>query len=166
MGAMTALLAAAETPEVAGVISDSSYLNFKDTSDHHIKVFLHVPAFPLANEVRGLMEWRGKFDGDKLDALDAVQRLGARPAMFIAAANDKRMPPDIAQTLYNAASDNAPNLLVIDGPGSEVHGHAYQADPARYVKWIDMFITEEVIYPDGRPPESDPNKETVSRSRR
>jgi pimeloyl-ACP methyl ester carboxylesterase len=143
MGAMTALLAAAETPDVAAVISDSSYLNFEDTSDHHIRVFLHVPAFPLANEVRALMEWRGKFDGDKLDALNAVLRLGTRPAMFIAAANDKRMPPDIAETLYNASASLSKKLLVIDGPGSEVHGHAYQADPQRYVNAITSFLNPE-----------------------
>jgi pimeloyl-ACP methyl ester carboxylesterase len=140
MGAMTALLAAAETPEVAAVISDSSYLNFKDTSDHHIRLFMHLPAFPLANEIRALMQWRGKFDGDKLDALDAVRRLGERPAMFIAAANDKRMPPDIAQKLYDASAGDKRKLLVIAGPESEIHGHAYQADPQRYVSEIDAFL--------------------------
>jgi fermentation-respiration switch protein FrsA (DUF1100 family) len=142
MGAATALLAAAETPEVAAVISDSSYLNFKDTSDHHIRLFMHVPAFPLANEIRALMEWRGHFDGDKLDALDAVRRLGERPAMFIAAANDKRMPPDIAEKLYNASASGKRKLLVIDGPGSEIHGHAYQANPQRYVNEIAAFLKD------------------------
>lgn len=142
MGAATALLAAAETPEVAAVISDSSYLNFKDTSDHHIRLFFHVPAFPLAGEIRALMEWRGKFDGNKLDALDAVRRLGERPAMFIAAANDKRMPPDIAEKLYAASTSGKRKLLVIDGPGSEVHGHAYQADPHRYVNEIAAFLKD------------------------
>jgi len=142
MGAATALLATAETPEVAAVISDSSYLNFKDTSDHHIRLFFHIPAFPLANEIRALMEWRGKFDGDKLDAVDAVRRLGERPAMFIAAANDKRMPPDIAEKLYDASASGKRKLLVIDGPGSEVHGHAYQADPQRYVNQIAAFLKD------------------------
>lgn len=142
MGAATALLAAAETPEVAAVIADSSYLSFKDTSDHHIRLFMHVPAFPLANEIRGLMQWRGGFDGDKLDALDAVRRLGDRPAMFIAAANDRRMPPDIAQKLFEASASGKRKLLVIDGPGSEVHGHAYQADPQRYVGEIAAFLKD------------------------
>jgi pimeloyl-ACP methyl ester carboxylesterase len=142
MGAATALLATAETPEVAAVISDSSYLNFKDTSDHHIRLFFHIPAFPLANEIRALMEWRGKFDGSKLDALDAVRRLGERPAMFIAAANDRRMPPDIAEKLYNTSASDKRKLLVIDGPGSEVHGHAYQADPQRYVNEIAAFLKD------------------------
>lgn len=140
MGAMTALLAAAETPEVAAVISDSAYLSFKDTSDHHIRLFMHLPAFPLANEIRGLMEWRGHFDGDKLDALDAVRRLGERPAMFIAAAKDPRMPPAIAEKLYAASPSDQRKLLVIDGPETATHGHAYQADPQRYVSEIDSFL--------------------------
>lgn len=140
MGAATALLAAAETPEVAAVIADSSYLNFKDTSDHHIRLFFHIPAWPLAGEIRALMEWRGNFEGDQLDALAAVRRLGDRPAMFIAAANDRRMPPDIAQKLYDAAASSKRKLLVIDGPGSEIHGHAYQADPPRYINEIAAFL--------------------------
>jgi fermentation-respiration switch protein FrsA (DUF1100 family) len=140
MGAATALLAAAETAEVAAVISDSSYLSFKDTTDHHVRLFLHLPSFPLSNETRFLIEWRASFDGSKLDALDAVRRIGARPAMFIAAAHDKRMPPDIAQKLYEASTGVKRDLLIIDGPGSEVHGHAYQADRKLYVGRIADFL--------------------------
>ena len=142
MGAAAALLAAAETPEVAAVISDSSYLTFKDTAAHHIRIFFHLPAFPLANEVRGLMEWRGGFDGDKLDALSAVRRLGNRPSMFIAAANDRRMPPAIAETLWQAATSDKRKLLVVDGPGSEIHGHAYQANPKRYIDEVAGFLKD------------------------
>ena len=140
MGAATALLATAETPEVAAVISDSSYLNFKDTTDHHVRLFLRLPAFPLSNETRFMIEWRAGFDGSKLDALDAVQRIGARPSMFIAAAHDKRMPPDIAQKLYEASTGTKRDLLIIDGPGSEVHGHAYQADRKVYISRIADFL--------------------------
>jgi fermentation-respiration switch protein FrsA (DUF1100 family) len=142
MGAATALLATAETPEVAAVISDSSYLNFKDTTDHHLRLFLHLPAFPLSNETRFLVEWRAGFDSSKLDALDAVQRIGARPAMFIAAAHDRRMPPAIAQKLYEASTGAHRNLLIIDGPGSEIHGHAFQTDRKVYISRIADFLQE------------------------
>jgi hypothetical protein len=33
-------------------------------------------------------------------------------------------------------------LLVIGGPGSEIHGHAYQADPPRYVNEIAAFLKD------------------------
>src|SRR5262249_25672067 len=104
MGATAALLAAAETPEVAAVVSDSSFLSLKDTVDHHINVFLRLPSFPFSNELRFFIERRTGFDGSQLDALDAVRRIGDRPIMFIAAAHDRRMPPDIAERLYQACS--------------------------------------------------------------
>lgn len=140
MGAGAALLAAAETPEVAAVISDSSFLSFKDTIDHHIKMFLHLPAFPFANELRFYIQRRAGFDGSKLDALEAVKRIGDRPILFIAAANDRRMPPEIAQKLYDACPSSKKDLLVIDGPGSEIHGHAYQANEALYIRRVAQFL--------------------------
>ena len=144
MGAATALLAAAETPDVAAVISDSSFLSFKDTVNHHVRLFLGLPAFPLSNELRYLIEWRASFDGSGLDALDAVKRIGDRPALFIAAAHDKRMPPDIAQKLYEASASSKRDLLVVDGPGSEIHGHAYQADRKLYIEKVARFLESAI----------------------
>jgi pimeloyl-ACP methyl ester carboxylesterase len=140
MGASAALLAAAETPDVAAVISDSSFLSFNDTVDHHIKIFLHLPVFPIANELKFFIQSRAAFDGSQLDALAAVKRIGDRPILFIAAAHDRRMPPEIAQTLYDASASSKRDLLVIDGPGSEIHGHAYQANETLYVGRIAGFL--------------------------
>ncbi|HJZ68354.1 MAG TPA: alpha/beta hydrolase, partial [Blastocatellia bacterium] len=140
MGATAALLAAAETPEVAAVISDSSFLTFKDTVDHHINVFLRLPSFPFSNELRFFIERRTGFDGSQLDALDAVRRIGDRPIMFIAAAHDRRMPPDIAERLYQACSSPMRDLVVIEGPGDNVHGHAYQANPKLYIDKVSAFL--------------------------
>ncbi|HTG17190.1 MAG TPA: alpha/beta hydrolase [Blastocatellia bacterium] len=140
MGAAAALLAAAETPEVAAVISDSSFLSFDDTVDHHVRMFLHLPTFPMANEFKFFIERKAGFDASKLDALDAVKRIGDRPILFIAAAHDRRMPPEIAQTLYNACASSKRDLLVVDGPGSDVHGHAYQANPQFYIARVAQFL--------------------------
>lgn len=140
MGAATALLATAETPAVAAVISDSSFLSFDDTVDHHVRLFLRLPAFPLSNELQSLIEWRAGFDGSSLDALEAVKRIGDRPALFIAAAHDKRMPPGLAQKLYDASVSSRRDLLIVDGPGSEIHGHAYQADRALYINKVAQFL--------------------------
>jgi pimeloyl-ACP methyl ester carboxylesterase len=140
MGAAAALLAAAETPEVAAVISDSSFLSFDDTVDHHVRLFLHLPTFPMANEFKFFIERKAGFDASKLNALDAVKRIGDRPSMFIAAANDRRMPPEIAKTLYDACASPKKDLLIVDGPGSEIHGHAYQANPQLYISRVAQFL--------------------------
>jgi fermentation-respiration switch protein FrsA (DUF1100 family) len=140
LGAVTALRAAAETPEVAAVISDSSFLSLKDTTDHHVRLFLRLPPFPIANETRFFIERRAGFDGDELDALEAVKNLRDRPALFITGAEDRRMPPDIARRLFEASSSQKSGLLVVDGEATKVHGHAYQADPRLYVDRIDQFV--------------------------
>ncbi len=144
MGATAALLAAAETPDVAAVISDSSFLTLKDTVDHHINMFLRLPTFPFSNELRFFIERRAGFDGTKLDALGAVKRIGDRPIMFIAAAHDRRMPPEIAEQLYQASSSPKRDLVVIEGPGDNVHGHAYQANPKLYIDRVSTFLQSAV----------------------
>ncbi|MFY9610553.1 MAG: alpha/beta hydrolase [Blastocatellia bacterium] len=140
MGAAAALLAAAETPDVAAVIADSSFLSLDDTIDHHVRLFLRLPAFPMANEFKFFLERKAGFDASKLDALDAVRRIGDRPILFIAAANDRRMPPEIARTLFNACASSKKDLLVVDGPGSEIHAHAYQARPRVYIERVAQFL--------------------------
>lgn len=140
MGAAAALLAAAETPEVAAVIADSSFLSLDDTIDHHVRLFLHLPAFPMANEFTFFFERKAGFDASKLNALDAVTRIGDRPILFIAAANDRRMPPAIARALFDASESSKKDLLVVDGPGSEIHAHAYQANPNVYIERVARFL--------------------------
>lgn len=142
MGASAALLAAAETPEIAAVVSDSSFLSFKDTVDHHVNIFLRLPKFPFSNELRFYIQQRAGFDGSDLNALEAVKRIGDRPVMFIAAAHDKRMPPEIAEQLYQTCSSSKRDLLIIDGPGDNIHGHAYQANPKLYVERVSAFLKQ------------------------
>jgi fermentation-respiration switch protein FrsA (DUF1100 family) len=140
MGATAALLAAAETPDPAAVISDSSFLSFKDTVDHHVKLFLRLPSFPVANELRFFIERRAGFDGSQFNAVEAVKRIGDRPVLFIAAAHDRRMPPEIAAQLYQASSSPGRDLLIVDGPGSEVHAHAFQANRKVYIDKVARFL--------------------------
>ena len=140
MGATAALLAAAETPEVSAIISDSSFLSFKDTVDHHVNMFLRLPRFPFSNELRFYIQRRAGFDGSDLNALEAVKRIGDRPIMFIAAAHDRRMPPAIAEELYQGCVSPKRDLLIVDGPGSEVHAHGYQANPKVYIDSVARFL--------------------------
>lgn len=140
MGASAALLAAAETPEVSAIVSDSSFLTFNDTVNHHVKMFLHLPSFPFGNELRFFIGRRANFDSSKLDALDAVKRIGDRPILFIAAAHDRRMPPEIAEQLRQACTSNKSDLMIVEGPGSDVHAHGYQANPKVYIDSVARFL--------------------------
>lgn len=140
MGAAADLLAAAEEPSVSAVISDSSFLTFKDTVSHHVGRFLRLPSFPLANEFDYFISHRAGFDADALSPLEAVKKLGDRPVMFIAGAHDPRMPPAIAEQLYRASQSPKSQVLVVDGPDSNRHGHSYFVDPQLYTSRVSQFL--------------------------
>jgi pimeloyl-ACP methyl ester carboxylesterase len=140
MGAAADLLAAAETPDVAAVVSDSSFLTFKDTVAHHVKLFLRLPSFPLANEFDYFISHRAAFDASALSPLEAVKELGPRPVLFIAGAHDPRMPPSIADQLYRASSSPKSQILIIDGPDSNRHGHSYYVDGSLYIGRVSQFL--------------------------
>jgi len=140
MGAVADLLAAAEEPDVSAVISDSAFLTFKDTVSHHVKLFLRMPPFPLANEMEYFIAHRAGFDADALSPLEAVKRLGSRPVLFIAGAHDPRMPPAVADQLFRASLSPQSKLLIVDGPDSDVHGHSYYVDPPLYISHVSHFL--------------------------
>jgi pimeloyl-ACP methyl ester carboxylesterase len=142
-GAAASLMAAAEDPGISGVIADSSYKNLRDTARHHLALFRGyrwwlrvVPAWPVAEETLFWMGRRAGFDPDDLDIEKAAAGLGRRPALFVANAGDRRMPPEIAQALKNAAGASA-RLLVVQG---EKHGGAYHDGTEAYQREVTQLL--------------------------
>jgi alpha-beta hydrolase superfamily lysophospholipase len=137
MGAAAALMAAPESPEVAAVISDSSFLSFRDTIEHHLKLFLHLPAFPIADEVIYWSAWRGNFRSSDFDLEKAVEGFGTRPVLFVAVEGDRRMPPEIARRLFDRSASPDKQLLIL--PGTR-HGEAFNQNSERYKEAVTAFL--------------------------
>ena len=137
MGATSAMLAARVDREIRGIISDSSFLSFRDVIDHHFRLFFGLPPWPIADEVRALMEWRGSFRGDDIDVLQAARDLGTRPAMFVGQDGDLRVPPTIARQLFVASASPVKRLLILRG---ERHGHAYADHLEQYQQAVIEFL--------------------------
>ena len=137
MGAAAALMAAAESPDVAAVISDSSFLSLRTTVEHHWRLFFHLPSFPVANEIAYWLAWRGGYWPTDFDLVKAVVRIGDRPILFVALQNDRRMPPSIAQTLYARAVSPHKELVVL--PGFR-HGEGFNQQRAAYEAAVEKFL--------------------------
>jgi len=137
MGASAALLAAAATPDIAAVISDSSFLSLGDTVRHHWRLFFHLPSFPIADEVLYLLAWRGGFWPSDFDLVKAVTRIGDRPILFVALENDRRMPPWIARELYAHAASPQKAIVVLPG---QRHGEAFNLDREQYEAAVRQFV--------------------------
>ncbi len=146
MGAAAALMAAADSSEIAAVISDSSFLSLADTVTHHLKLFLHLPAFPIAYEVMYWTAWRGGFRPDDLDLGKAVDRINPRPILFVAVERDRRMPPSVAETLYSHAK--SPDKRIIILPGFR-HGEGFNRARGAYERAVKEFLAR--VRPDQGP---------------
>jgi pimeloyl-ACP methyl ester carboxylesterase len=137
MGAAAALLAAAESPDVAAAISDSSFDSFLGTVRHHLKLFLHLPGFPIADEIAYWTAWRAGFRPADFDLVKAVERMGDRPLLLVAVEGDRRMPPCIAQTLYAHAQSPLKRIVILPG---RRHGEAFNEAREPYEKAVSEFL--------------------------
>ncbi|HEY2930902.1 MAG TPA: alpha/beta hydrolase [Acidobacteriota bacterium] len=137
MGAASAMLAAAEDPTVDAVICDSTFLSFRETVDHHFRLFFRLPTWPIADEIAALIQWRGDFDGDAVDIVEANRKLGARPVLFVAQSEDRRMPADYARQLYRESAGRVKRLLILNG---RRHGRAYRDHEQEYQKAVIEFL--------------------------
>src|SRR2546427_12994102 len=121
MGASSAILAAKQCPGFSAIISDSSFLSFRETVDHHLRLILRLPAFPVANLIVAITSYRMHFDPDDGDVAAAVHSMKT-PILFIAGGRDRRMPPALAEKMFKESPSVAKELLVIP---TARHGEAF-----------------------------------------
>ncbi len=137
MGAAAALMAAADSTDVDAVISDSTFLSFKDVVRHHWKLFFGLPSFPVADEVIYWSAWKADFRPSDFDVGKAVQRIGNRPILFIAVEGDRRMPPSIARALF--AISASPQKMLVVLPGNR-HGEGFRLSADKYKDAVAQFL--------------------------
>ncbi|HEV3278455.1 MAG TPA: alpha/beta hydrolase [Terriglobia bacterium] len=138
LGAAASLMAAAETPDVAAVISDSTFVSFEDTARHHWGLFFRGwPSFPMFNETMALIAWKAHFRASDFDLRVAVEQINPRPILFIGVQGDPRMPPDIARTL--CALSSSPDRMLLIVPGTR-HGEGFTSGHDQYVQAVTEFL--------------------------
>jgi pimeloyl-ACP methyl ester carboxylesterase len=147
MGASSALLAARQCPGFAAIVADSSFLSFRETIEHHFGLVFRLPSFPIANLIVAITSWRMGFDPDEGD-VEAAVRVIDSPILFIAGANDRRMPPALAERLFNAARHPKKELLLVPGAG---HGDAFETDRTSYLNSVYRFLEKARYNPPAQP---------------
>jgi alpha-beta hydrolase superfamily lysophospholipase len=144
-GAATAVFTAAEDPQVAAVVCDSSFRSLRDTTSHHLGLFRRfrwwarlVPSWPVSDEVLFWFKRRTGVDPDELDVEKAAAKLRPRPALFVANSGDRRMPQEIAFDLQKAAGEHAAVLVI---PGTS-HGGAWREGTAPYEEAVQKILDQ------------------------
>ncbi len=144
MGASSAILAAKQCPGFAAIVSDSSFLSFRETIAHHLRLFFRLPAFPIANLITAITGFRMGFDPDEGDVEAAVREINI-PVLFIAGGRDRRMPPALAERMLAASRNPMKELLLVPGAG---HGDAFETGRAAYLNSVFRFIEKVRYNPD------------------
>lgn len=136
MGASTAILAAKTCPGFSAIVSDSSFLSFRDTISHHLRLFFRLPSFPIANLITAIAGFRAGFNPDEGDVEAAIRHLDI-PILFIAGGADRRMPPALAERMMSASRNPLKELLVVPAAG---HGEAFRTDRTTYLNSVYKFL--------------------------
>jgi alpha-beta hydrolase superfamily lysophospholipase len=143
LGAASVVMAAADDPDVAGVICDSSFRSLADTVRHHLVLFRGfrwwlrlIPTWPLSDLAIYWIGRRGGFDPAQADVEAAAAHLHGRPALFVANSEDPRMPKEIAAALKAAVGDTAELLIV---PGKS-HGGAWRDGTQAYSEAAGVLL--------------------------
>jgi predicted MFS family arabinose efflux permease/pimeloyl-ACP methyl ester carboxylesterase len=138
MGAAATLLAASEIQDekLLGVVAESSFLSFADTTRHHVRL-LGLPAFPFATLLIKFTAWRLNFAAADYDLLRAAAKI-SRPVLFIGGTKDVRMPnATVLEPLYAAARGAGKRKFIVEGAA---HGRAYDESPQNYARAVNEFV--------------------------
>lgn len=139
MGASTAILTAAHTSLVSGVIADSPFANLRQYLMDNLPVWTHLPAFPFNNIILGILP---RITGVKLrqsDPLAVISKMGSRPILLIAGLADHTILSRNSVRLYHAVrpTDVHASLWLVPHAG---HIQAFKVEPIAYLQHVYRFI--------------------------
>jgi fermentation-respiration switch protein FrsA (DUF1100 family) len=105
MGAATSLLAAADEPDVAGVVADSPFNHLTRYLEDNLPVWSHLPSFPYTPLILGILPRLTNMDPDQVDALSAVDHVYPRPVLFIHSIEDQSVPYVNSESMWAKHKD-------------------------------------------------------------
>ncbi|HEY97542.1 MAG TPA: alpha/beta hydrolase [Dehalococcoidia bacterium] len=136
MGAATALMGAAEEPDIDCVVADSSFADMEGIMEGEFTERTKFPGF-FITPVLYMVKIMYGVDFTAVKPVESVPEIAPRPIMFIHGEKDDFVPLDHAYRLYQA-SQNPDNILWIV-PGAE-HVKGYITSPAEYINRITAFF--------------------------
>jgi fermentation-respiration switch protein FrsA (DUF1100 family) len=97
LGGAVAIVVAAERPEIAAVVAESTFSGYRKIATLVARSLVGFDAL-----ARPLVGWS---ISSGYDPIDVVTQLAPRPLLVIAAEHDQTCPPELARELYDAASE-------------------------------------------------------------
>jgi len=135
MGAAVAIMAAAEEPFVAAVVSDSPYADLKTYLEKNLSVWTNLPAVPFNQSILLIVPPLTGITVEKVSPVQAVRKLGGRPLLLIHGDADIDVPLENSETLQKAYPAAA--LVRMQGAA---HVKSFSVDEKRYLTEVTGFL--------------------------
>ena len=142
MGAATVMMTSGEKlpSNVRMVIEDCGYTSAWDEFAYELKYLFHMPIFPALYNANFITRIRAGYSFKKASSIKQLKK-SITPTLFIHGDQDKFVPFDMLDKLYNAANCKK-ERLVIKGAG---HAEAQGIDPEKYWHTVRKFIKKYIF---------------------
>ena len=135
MGAVAAILAAAESPQIRAVVAEIPFPSIRGILDHTFEKETGLPAYPFAPVTKLICEFRVGADFDEVAPVSVVGRISPRPIFLIDDLEDDLFPPNSVESVYQAAREPKNIWRIPTCP----HGQGHQCAPAEYEQRVVAF---------------------------
>jgi uncharacterized protein len=139
LGAIAAIIAAAQLPEVRAVMAESAFPDLMVDLALAFKRFTGLPPYPFA---RMTAFWGQLITGTKLSntrAIESIGKIAPRPVFIIGDLKDDLVvEPEGSQALYARAGEPKYLWQLPNVP----HVGAYLANPQEYIRRLDEFFAQ------------------------
>ena len=149
MGAATALLTAAEEPEIDAVIAESSFYAASETLRGDLNRMFGLPTVPFGFLTGTITELRVGIKIDDLDVGRAVSGLRETSVLLVGGTADRRMPVSNNERLYDRIPGTRKQIYVAEGA---THGDIWEMDREGYAETVRQFLGKSGILDGPEPP--------------
>lgn len=136
MGAATALLAAAEIPEISAVGVESPFTTLEDNVSDGVRELTGLPPFPFAPLVVFFGQQQTGVDIRSVRPIDVIGQISPRAVLLIHGAKDTLIPVENSYRLYAAAGEPK-QLYILPETG---HNGFLQTEPQTFPATILDFL--------------------------
>ncbi|HEY94035.1 MAG TPA: alpha/beta fold hydrolase [Dehalococcoidia bacterium] len=136
LGAVSSLLAAAETKDIDAVVADSSYADLNDIMGPEFSKRTKAPQIMLKPMLFMIRLMFG-VDFSAIRPIDCVPEITPRPIFFIHGQEDDTIPVEHADRLYQAAENPLNRIWVVPETN---HVRSYITHPEEYIRRITDFF--------------------------
>jgi fermentation-respiration switch protein FrsA (DUF1100 family) len=137
MGASTSIMAAASSPDVAGVIADSPFDDLTSYLESNLPVWSNLPNIPFTPMIMNIIRLTTELEPEKASPISVISQIGHRPILFIHSSSDHAIPIEHSHRLIEASQN--PNAELWSVPGGN-HVWARRMFPNEYEKRAFEFL--------------------------